>query len=361
MGPQKDYTKQEAKMVKEYLEQGGKVIASFECANSLKVKKPNFNSIFEAYNVKIQNGIVAENDEQCYMPQQLDGTGGPLFAMAKGTEGFAADISGQVMSPYSIGLNKKDKNNEEITYTSLAKTSNSAVLKTNPNKAKKYTKEKGDIDGPYDLMVSLEKNVAATKSSSVGTDKVDSKQAEILLFSSVYSLSDSVDSLVSNSNTEIVSNALDKYIDTDVETVTVAKKSLQVKQLTVSAKAVRLCIRLWNCYLDCKEKEIMKKSQIITLVVLLVVLGLCVGGYFVGKQYFADKEKKEEAAKKTSVLKIDTSKVIGVAYSYKGKTYTIQKDGLVWKNADDKKMKLKQSDINQKIFRSMVLQKIKKE
>lgn len=94
-----------------------------------------------------------------------------------------------------------------------------------------------------------------------------------------------------------------------------------------------------------KEKEIMKKSQVITLIVLVVVLGLCVAGYFVGKQYFADKEKKEEAAKTTTVKKIDTSKVTGVAYTYNGKTYMIGKTGDVWTNVDDPKMKLKQTDV----------------
>ena len=89
----------------------------------------------------------------------------------------------------------------------------------------------------------------------------------------------------------------------------------------------------------------MKKSQIITTIILIVVLGLCIAGYFVGKQYFADKEKKEEAAKTTSVLKIDTSKVMGVGYSYEGKTYTIGKTNNIWENVDDTKMRLKQSDI----------------
>lgn len=89
----------------------------------------------------------------------------------------------------------------------------------------------------------------------------------------------------------------------------------------------------------------MKKSQVITLIVLVVVLGLCVAGYFVGKQYFADKEKKEEAAKTTTVKKIDTSKVTGVAYTYNGKTYMIGKTGDVWTNVDDPKMKLKQTDV----------------
>ena len=89
----------------------------------------------------------------------------------------------------------------------------------------------------------------------------------------------------------------------------------------------------------------MKKSQVITLVVLVVVLGLCVAGYFVGKQYFADKEKKEEAAKTTTVKKIDTSKVTCVAYTYNGKTYMIGKAGNVWTNVDDPNMKLKQTDV----------------
>ena len=116
------------------------------------------------------------------------------------------------------------------------------MLKADINKAKKQTKEKGDVSGPFDLAVSVEKNVAATKSSSVGTDQADARQAEMLVFSSVYSLSDSIDELVSKANTEIVSNALDKYIDTDVETVTVAKKSLEVQPLTVSALAIRICL-----------------------------------------------------------------------------------------------------------------------
>ena len=89
----------------------------------------------------------------------------------------------------------------------------------------------------------------------------------------------------------------------------------------------------------------MKKSQVITLIVLLVFLGLCIGGYFVGKQYFADKEKKEEAAKKTTVVEIETPNIIGLSYSYNGKTYTIVKDGNTWKNEDDKKMKLNQQSV----------------
>lgn len=240
MGPQKDYTKKDAELVKKYLNEGGKVIASYENSISFNEDKPNFNSIFEAYNVKVEKGVVAENDSNYYAASYS-----PYFAFAKGSEGYASDLPGMVFSPFSIGLNKKDKNNEDITYTALAPSTKSAVLKKKPDKAEVSTKEKGDVSGPFDFVVSIEKNVAATKASSVGTDQADNKKAEILLFSSVYSLFDNADDSVSNSDTQIVNNALDEYIDTDVENVTIPKKSLQMTQLNVSAMAVRICMAIF--------------------------------------------------------------------------------------------------------------------
>ena len=111
-------------------------------------------------------------------------------------------------------------------------------MKVNPNKSTTYTKEKGDVSGPFDLVVSIEKNVAATEASSVGTDKADNKKAEMLVFSSVYSLLDASP----EGDIEIVSNALDQYIDSDVEMISVPKKNLQMTPIKVNANAVRICV-----------------------------------------------------------------------------------------------------------------------
>lgn len=237
MGPQKDYTKADANLVKKYLNEGGKVIASFENSQTFNVDKPNYNSIFESFNIKVQDGVVAENDENFYAAQYS-----PYFAFAEGKEGFAQDLSGMVFSPFSIGLTQKDKKNSDITYTGLASSSDSAVLKKKPDTAEVPTKEKGDVSGPFDFVVSVEKNTAATEKSSIGTDKADTKKAQMLVYSSVYSLLDNADDTVSGSDIEIVNNALDQYIKTDVVSVTIPSKSLQLKQLTVSAMAVRLCM-----------------------------------------------------------------------------------------------------------------------
>ncbi len=237
MGPQKDYTKNDAKLVKKYLEEGGKVIASYENSISFNEDKPNYNSIFESFNIKVGKGVVAENDSNYYAAQYNQ-----YFAFAKGTEGFANNLPGMVFSPFSIGLNKKDKNYEDVTYTGLATSTKSAVLKKHADTAEVPTKQKGDISGKFDFVVSAEKNTAATEKSSIGTDKADTKKAEILLFSSVYSLFDNADDSVSGSDLQIVNNALDEYINTDVVNVTIPKKSLQMTQLQVSANAVRICM-----------------------------------------------------------------------------------------------------------------------
>ena len=63
--------------------------------------------------------------------------------------------------------------------------------------------------------------------------------SNMLVFGSVYALSDNVDGLVQNSNTEIVNNALSEYIDTDVTTVSVPAKSLTSDNLTVTESAAK--------------------------------------------------------------------------------------------------------------------------
>ena len=123
-------------------------------------------------------------------------------------------------------------------YIERISTTDQAVLKTNPPKSKSYTKEKGDVSGPFDLVVSVEKNVAATESSTVGTDKANTKKAEMLVFSSVYSLLDNAP----EGDVEIVSNALDQYIDSDVEMVNVPQKNLQMTPIQTTTGAVRICV-----------------------------------------------------------------------------------------------------------------------
>lgn len=228
LGPQKDYTKDEAKMVIDYLNNGGKVIIGLENMISFDVDKPNFNSILKEFNIQVNKGIVAENDSSYYSPQY-----GAYYAFSEGKEGFANSLTSYIFTPYTSGIKQINKKNSDVTYTALASTSDKAVLKKNPTSIKTYEKEKGDEEGSFDTIVYATKNITARDSS-------ETKTADLLVFGSVYSLTDSIDEYVQGSNTQIVNNALKEFIDTDVETVSVPAKSLQSTQLTVTESGTRV-------------------------------------------------------------------------------------------------------------------------
>ncbi len=231
LGPVKDFSKADAKKLDNYLKLGGKVIVALESQSPSKYKKPNLYGVLKKYNVKVTDGIVFEGDSNSY-----DQMYGPTFMLEQGKEGFASEIKDEICFPVSLALSKADSKNEDASYTAMVSTSDSAFQKPLQKKIKKYTKEKGDKSGPFDVAVSVDKNVAATEKSSVGTDKADTKQANLVVLASVYMLSDEIDSAYGNTSTQLVSNALDQYLDSGVETVVVAKKQVSVSRLVTKPK-----------------------------------------------------------------------------------------------------------------------------
>lgn len=252
LGPTTDYTEEDAQKIIDYLNKGGKAIIGLENIKSTGADKPNFYSILEEFNIKIESGVVAENDTSHYYGQS-----GPWFAFQEGITGYASGIASYVFSPYAAGMSILDEENTDVTYTALASTTESAVLKKDLENATSYEKEEGDKEGPFDTVVAASKTItisgdeAAESSEGETTEDAESTEegtteiettltADILVFGSVYALSDNMDSIVSQSNTEIVNNALKEYIDSDVEMVSVPAKSLESTQLTVTESGTRL-------------------------------------------------------------------------------------------------------------------------
>lgn len=243
LGPKTDYTEDEATLVKEYLAKGGNAIIGIESMASIGTDKPNFYSILKEYNVEVKAGIIAENNSSFYAPQY-----GPFYAFAEGITGYAAGLTSYVFTPYTVGLKQIDSKDSSITYTALASSSKDSVLKTNAANAKSYEKEKGDEEGPFDTVAAVTKTTEGNdstedeeKKKSDNSNETESNiTSNILVFGSVYSLSDTMDTLVQGSNTQIVNNALKEYIDTDVTTISVPAKSLTSDTLTVTESGTRL-------------------------------------------------------------------------------------------------------------------------
>ena len=229
-GPQKDYSKKETEKIKKYLLEGGKVVVVLD-TDTMKEEKTNLYKLLAEFNIKVNTGFVYDKENNA------EDNG--YFVLSTETQGFNKDVS-EVLSPFSIGITKKDKKNEDDSYLAIASSSSEAFL-TKESDVKKIPKyKKGDKKGPFDTIESVTRNLAATESSSEGTDKADAKQAQMLVFASAYGLTDKVSSSYGGDSITVVSNALDEYIDTGVETVNTEKKPIVNTNIIVPSKNVTI-------------------------------------------------------------------------------------------------------------------------
>ena len=101
-----------------------------------------------------------------------------------------------MLVPLAQGIKKADNIRDTLNISSILTTSDSAYSKTNLKDMDTMEKEDGDIDGPFDLAVSI-------------TEKVgDDKETQIAYFASASIFNDSINSMVSGTNYELLSASL---------------------------------------------------------------------------------------------------------------------------------------------------------
>lgn len=91
------------------------------------------------------------------------------------------------------------------------------------------------------------------------------------------------------------------------------------------------------------------KKQKIQMILILVVLVLCIGAYFLVSHMAKQEEQKEkdsETEGQTTIAKIDADKIDAFSYEVDGKTYSYTKDGDEWKYDDDNSLQLDADNIN---------------
>ncbi len=146
--PINDYSSDDADKVIAYLEQGGKAII---IATWAEEEMTNFNRILAYYGVSIVDGMVVESDMSAYY-------GSPYFLLPDVYyDEMTADVYGYyIFMPYAMGLAYDDED-ADYYYTPLLVTSDSAYSKTNLETSESFSKEDGDIDGPFVLAVRAER------------------------------------------------------------------------------------------------------------------------------------------------------------------------------------------------------------
>ena len=98
-----------------------------------------------------------------------------------------------------------------------------------------------------------------------------------------------------------------------------------------------------------KKQFLGMKKQKIQMILILVVLVLCIGAYFLVSHMAKQEEQKEkdsETEGQITIAKIDADKVDAFSYEVDGKTCSYTKDGNDWKYDDDNSLKLDSSSIN---------------
>ena len=147
-----DFTEMEKEKLIEYANKGGKILLLAD-SNVLGNETPNFDAFLDLYGFTISKGVILEQDNSKMV------YGSPEFVISE-IEGVINQNVKMNMSICAIDTGRVEFKDEEalsnlgITYTTIAKTSNSAFLRTNLS-LQSLEKTKQDEDAPESIIGAL--------------------------------------------------------------------------------------------------------------------------------------------------------------------------------------------------------------
>ena len=216
--PSSDISEEERDAIIEYLENGGKAMIFSDYTEG---SMDNFDAVLENYGVERVDGIVIEGDAQHYAMQM------PYYLLPDVSSAEAvSDFSSQgyfVLAPYAQGIRQLDNVRDTLTIESLLTTSDEAYSKTDLN-TETLEKTDEDIDGPFDIGVSITEEVD------------DDKTTQIIYYSTANLMDSQINQMVAGGNEQMITESLNWMCSTDeTSTISIPSKSLEVSYLTVTA------------------------------------------------------------------------------------------------------------------------------
>lgn len=208
--PESDISETEADILIDYVENGGKLMVL--CGLVADVEFDNLNSVLEAYDVTVEEGIVIEEDQSYYAfgyPYMLL----PEIESSDMTDSLIED-NYYVILPIASGLTVSD---DAENVTTLLSSSDTAFSKIDGYEIDTYDEEDDDIDGPFALAV------------DITTDG----DGEMIWIACSYMLEDDYNSYSSGANLDLVMNCVSQLAG-ETESVTIQSKSLSYNYLTIS-------------------------------------------------------------------------------------------------------------------------------
>ena len=215
--PSTDFSSDEKDAIIEYLENGGKAIIFSDYTTE---DMPNFDAILENYGVQRTEGVVFEGDNQHYamqMPYYLVPTINSTDASSE-----TASAGYYVLAPYAQGIKQLDDVRDTVKIESILTTSDQAYSKTDLN-SNTIEKEDGDVEGPFDLGVSITESLD------------DDKETQIVYYSTSNLMDSQTNQMVSGGHEKLIMESLKWMTDTEESaSVSIPSKSLEVSYLTIT-------------------------------------------------------------------------------------------------------------------------------
>ncbi len=216
ISPTKDISEDEAEIIIEYLENGGKAMFFIDYTNP---KLENLNRVLANYGVTTKSGIVLEGNSQNYIMQTpyymlpnveavdftedvIDGNKYILFAIAQ---------------PFEILESYRDTLNIEPFLV----TSDKAYLKTDVENMTSFEKEDGDLVAEFPIALLI-------------TEELDDEtQTQIICYGGSNILDETIDSKVAGANTELVLASLGWMCENETPVISVESKDLTTTYLVI--------------------------------------------------------------------------------------------------------------------------------
>lgn len=236
--PTVDFNEEDAQKVIDYLNGGGKalIVGCYAYNDELT----NFNKILAAYNVSFKTGVVAENDSSKYYQNPLY-----LLPTVETTDYTSDATDGYVFLAGSCAISYPE-DTDDVTYTKLLSTSDSAVLKKDWKNITTSKAEDADENGPFTTGL-------AVNDSSTG--------ASIVVFGTPYVVDDSYDNAVSGNNADMFKDVISSMTGN----VELASSVIPVKDYTLS-----------NITINTLQAVITGLIIMIAVPMLLIIIGIVV-------------------------------------------------------------------------------------
>lgn len=236
--PTVDFNEEDAQKVIDYLNGGGKalIVGCYAYNDELA----NFNKILSAYNVSFKTGVIAENDSSKYYQNPLY-----LLPTVETTDYTSDATDGYVFLAGSCAISYPE-DTDDVTYTKLLSTSDSAVLKKDWKNITTSKAEDADENGPFTTGL-------AVNDSSTG--------ASIVVFCTPYVVDDSYDNAVSGNNADMFKDVITSMTGN----VELASSVIPVKDYTLS-----------NITINTLQAVITGLIIMIAVPILLIIIGIVV-------------------------------------------------------------------------------------